>query len=36
MTDNPRLSTGHRWAQLALAAAVMLYGVVWVPRSAWH
>ena len=31
MTDNPRLSTGRRWAQLALALSVILYGVVGFP-----
>ena len=31
MTDNPRLSTGRRWAQLTLAAAVLLYGVIGFP-----
>ena len=31
MTDNPRLSTRRRWAQLTLAAAVLLYGVIGFP-----
>ena len=31
MTDEPRLSVRRRWAQLALAAAVALYGVVGFP-----
>ena len=32
MTDNPRLSTGRRWAQLALIAAVVMYGIVGFPN----
>ena len=36
MTDNPRLSTGRRWAQLALTAAVHSLWCHRVPWSAWH
>ena len=34
MTDNPRLFTGRRWAQLALIAAVAMYGIVGFPNPA--